>query len=157
MSPLHIIEAISETKIQWRRSCSNEDTSHRRGRVEVGSSFACVSPPPPPFLPPLLLLLLLLFLLLCPMGTNLPKGSLLARTMQYIAICSGRYKAICLSVSRNRTRTLEPLSTREESGRELILTVISRVHMASAADTTSRYLAKRRSASHSRSLLSRNR
>ena len=41
----------------------------------------------------------------------------LARTMQYIAICSGRYKAICLSVSRNRTRTLEPsnLSTREES------------------------------------------
>lgn len=83
----------------------------------------------------------------------------LARTMQYIAICSGRYKAICLSVSRNRTRALEPLDERGESGRgELILTVISRVHMASSApDTTSRYLAERRSASLSRSLLSRNR
>ena len=63
---------------------------------------------------PVSLLLLLLRPLLLPlpplsvMGTDLPKGSLLARTAQYIAICSGRYKAICLSVSRNRTRTLEP-------------------------------------------------
>ena len=93
------------------------------------------------------------FLLLCPMGTNLPKGSLLARTVQYIAICSGRYKAICLSVSRNRTRTLEP---RRESLVGWSWPLFLGCIWTQAADTTLRYLAKRDPHGF-RSLFSRNR